>query len=154
VDIDGGDSYEDTHLPIITAPALTELVLNDIKLAPDSANLSWLSGLPKLRRLVLTDLKTASSEMPCGITACSGLTELVLQRVRVCCLPDGRGSAYNQPGGHNSLRIRRWPGRPLDELPDGPYVSSLVRLSLACNGFSAVPPSCGRCRSAGGAGLG
>ncbi len=55
INVHEGDSYADTRLPTICAPALTELKLEDMKLAPDSEQLSWLPGLPSLRRLVLKD---------------------------------------------------------------------------------------------------
>ncbi len=70
-------------LPVIVAPALTELTLAGMLLAPACSELSWLPGLPKLRRLVLTQLETRSQELPQGVTACSGLTELVLDEVCV-----------------------------------------------------------------------
>ena len=69
------ESFVDMHLPAIVAPALTELVLTNIMLAPHNAQLDWLPQLPKLRRLVLTELKTHSSQLPRGIVACCGLTE-------------------------------------------------------------------------------
>jgi len=121
------DQYEATHLPAIIAPALTELILDDILLAPDSEQLDWLPGLPKLRRLVLEDLKTAAIELPNGIAACSGLTELVLKRVLVRFDNEPRG-CLSKP----ECRLRSMPA-------DGPYLSQLVRLSLCKNAFSAVP---------------
>ena len=78
-----GQGYQSTCLPTIVAPALTELSLEDMALAPDSGGLQWLPGLPRLRRLRLTDIQTASSELPEGMMACTGLTELVLEGVMV-----------------------------------------------------------------------
>ena len=83
------EPYADTHLPAILAPALTELGLDNFKLAPDSEPLGWLPGLPKLRRLELTNLKLASRQLPQGVTACSGLTELVLENILVSFSNDG-----------------------------------------------------------------
>ncbi len=126
--VDSDDYYEDTQLPRITAPAMTELVLDGLKLAPHSEQLIWLPGLPKLQRLVLTDVETGSTQLPLGVMACSGLTELVLQRffVRDC------QSQFRDYG--TAIPLRSLP-------PGGPYLSQLVCLSLAENAFSAVPPS-------------
>ena len=46
VDFEECDYYRNTRLPIVVAPALTELVLDTIKLARDSEQLSWLPDLP------------------------------------------------------------------------------------------------------------
>ncbi len=123
-------TYLDTHLPPIVAPALTELLLDDIKLAPDSEQLSWLPGLPALRRLLLKDLKTASSQLPQGIVACSGLTELVLHRILLSfTMVNDPNKAFDRP----ECRLR--------SLPDaGSYLDQLVRLRLSKNAFVAVPP--------------
>ena len=118
--------YEDTQLPAIFAPALTELTLADMSLAPGNGELSWLSGLPSLRRLVLKDLETPSSEIPQGLVASSGLTALVLEGVS---LPPSNDDDWDD-----------WPCF-LRGLPAaGPYLSKLVHLSLRKNGFSTVPP--------------
>jgi len=127
VNIEMEESYADTQLPTIVAPALTELVLDDIKLAPDSEQLSWLPRMPSLRRLVLKDVKTASSQLPQGIMACSGLTELVLKRILI--------SFTDEPD-----RFVHRPDCCLRSLPAaGPYLSRLIRLSLVKNAFDAVP---------------
>jgi len=128
VDTEAGDCCTDMHLPIIVAPALTELILDDIKLAKDSAQLSWLPRLPSLRRLVLKDVKTASSELPEGAVQCRMLTELVLNRFHV-----------NYSQRPHDKRIHRAECR-LRSLPAGPYLSQLVSLSLGRNAFSSVPP--------------
>jgi len=129
VDINAADPSADTWLPAIVAPALTELVLNDIRLALDSKQLSWLPRLPKLRRLELKDVKTASAQLLHGVMACTGLTELVLHRILV---------SYSTP------KIRYIWSRPecrLRSLPEaGPWIDRLVRLSLYKNAFYAVPP--------------
>ena len=78
MDVNGFKKCEDTPFPMIVAPALTELNLEDIKLAPDSGQLSCPPDLSKLRRLVLVEIQTASNQLPQGVVACSGLTELVL----------------------------------------------------------------------------
>ncbi len=126
---DADDFYEDTRLPTITAPALTELDMRGLMLAPVSEQLAWLPGLPKLQRLVLTDVTTGSTQLPLGVMACSSLTELVLKRfcVNDDCQPDSWDYS-------SAIYLRRLP-------PGGPYLSELVRLSLAENAFSAVPPS-------------
>ena len=76
VDADDDGYHQDMHVPMIVAPALTEVVFDGIKLAPDSEQLTWLPGLPKLRRLVLANMRIASKQLPRGIAACSSLTEL------------------------------------------------------------------------------
>jgi hypothetical protein len=125
------EPYPDTCLPIIIAPAMTELVLDDILLAPCCEQLSWLPGLPQLRRLVLRDIKTAANQLPDGVIQCSRLTELVLRRFQV-----------NYDGEPDDGYYPYWPSCKLCSLPGaGPYLSQLVHLSLAMNGFSAVPPS-------------
>ena len=78
-----GSGYKDMQLPSIIAPALRELTLSDMWLAPVSGQLSWLAGLPKLRRLVLEGINTTSSQPPHAFTACRSLTELVLEGVGV-----------------------------------------------------------------------
>ena len=129
---DGHDGVHDiTELPTISAPFLTELILDGIMLAPDSEQLSWLPGLPKLRRLVLTGLKTAGSELPAGVVACSSLTELVLKGILV----NFQNKRLYWPDIHAREKF-------LCDLPAaGPYLSRLVRLSLSQNSFTAVPPS-------------
>ena len=124
---DDNEAYDDTHLPAIIALALTELVLDDIKLAPDSEQLSWLPDLPKLRRLVLTDVSTGSSQLPQGVLACTGLTELVLDRFLISCSKQVHYS--NKP----EVRLRSFPA-------DVAHLSQLVRISLSGNALSAVPP--------------
>jgi len=128
-DYEGEEPCPETRMPPIIAPALTELTLDDIRLAPDSEQLSWLPGLPSLRRLVIKDLKTASAQLPHGVMACTGLTELVLHRILV---------SYSTP------TIRYIWSRPdcrLRSLPEaGPWTDRLVRLSLCKNAFYAVPP--------------
>ena len=136
VDVDTcDDDHEDTHLPTIAAPLLTELILDTMKLAPDSEQLSWLPDLPRLRRLELTSVQTASDQLPQGIAACSGLTELVLRRIG-----DIR-PGFTDPdlARYETADGSRLPERPLRALPDGPYISNLVHLSLSGNAFSAVP---------------
>ncbi len=129
VEVDLEEPYADTHIPAIIAPALTELMLDDIKLAPDSQQLSWLPGLPKLRRLVLKDVKTAAKELPGGALQCSRLTELVLSRFQI--------SYSHQPADEeNGYR----PECKLRSLPDaGPYLNQRACLSLVKNGFTVVP---------------
>jgi len=117
---DGDGNGQETYLPDITAPALTELVLDDIWLAQEIDQLSWLPDLPPLRRLVLKDLKTDSSQLPQGIMACSGLTELVLKRILLKYDEDRQ--------------------RLCSLSAAGPYLSRLVRLNLAGNAFGKVPP--------------
>jgi len=124
----GSEPYEGTYLPTIVAPALTELILDDIMLAPDSEQLSWLPGLPALQRLVLQDLKTGASQLPQGVAACSSLTELVLRRVHVSMQPGVDGLVDVAQCGLRSLPAA------------GPYVSKLVHLNLANNAFRSVPP--------------
>jgi len=118
---EAGQLYDSTLLPTIVAPALTELSLGGMWLQPDSSELSWLPGLPKLRRLVLTDIETQSAELPKGVTACSGITELLLDGFKV--------STDDGP-----VLLRHLPRA-------GPYLSKLVRLGLPRNEFSSVPPS-------------
>jgi len=125
------DHHGDMHLPSIAAPALTELILDDIQLAFDSEQLLWLSGLPKLRRLVLANLRIGSRQLPEGARACSGLTELVLQRMQVSC-HSSEMSDYDS-GNYDRRYLRT--------LSDGPYLSRLTCLSLLGNAFSAVPPA-------------
>ena len=120
------EPYVDTHLPTLIAPALTELILDDLQLAPDSEQLRWLPGLPKLRRLVLKDVRTNLHQVPQGIMASSGLTELVLAGLLVGC--------GNLRDRHHLLEVR------LRSLPAGPALSKLVRLSLSGNAISTVPP--------------
>ena len=124
-------NFVDMHMPATVAPALTELVLANIMLAPDSEQLDWLPDLPKLRRLVLTELKTQSSQLPRGIVACSGLTELQLEAVLV--------------NFRNTVDpFLNWPEyrlRTLSAVSAGPYLSHLVSLSLTRNAFKAVPPA-------------
>ena len=111
------------------APALTELVLDEMKL-PDSEQLSWLPRLPKLQRLALLGLKTGSAQLPQGIIACSGLTELVMERI-LLTFSNGGGKFYiTRP----ECRLRALPTA-------GPYISQLARLSLVANAFSSVPPA-------------
>ncbi len=125
------EPFADTYLPALIAPALTELILCNFKLAPDSEPLGWLPGLPRLRRLVLTDVKLSSRQLPRGIAACSGLTELVVTRLRLDYKPDVLVDN----------RVVRAPDVRLSALPAvGPYVSSLVRVSLTGNAFAVVPP--------------
>lgn len=124
---------EDTHLPTIIAPSLTELTLSDIKLASDSQQLSWLPDLPKLRRLVLVDVQQGSDQLPQGIIACSGLTELVLQQLRMNC-GFGRNVCYG-----NSKHVHVPQKDRLCKLPKGPFLGQLRRLSLSDNGFATVP---------------
>ena len=64
--------HEYTHLPTNIAPALTELTLDDIQLAPDSQELSWLPDLPKLRRLLLINVQTDSDQLPQGLLGAAG----------------------------------------------------------------------------------
>jgi len=116
---EAGQLYDSTLLPTIVAPALTELTLCGMWLQPDSSELSWLPSLPKLRRLVLTGLEAQSTELPKGVTACSGLTELVLDGIKI--------DADDGP-----VLLRQL-------LPAGPYLSKLVRLGLSRNAFGAVP---------------
>jgi len=131
-----GRSYQepfiDTHLPAIVAPALTNLIFDNIMLAADSEHLDWLPELPKLRRLVLTEVKTRSSQLPHGIAACSNLTQLQLE----CMLVNFFNLNVNQDDRHGD-----WPECRLRTLPAGPYLSQLVRLSLTWNAFDAVPPA-------------
>ncbi len=129
IEDDEGEPYQDTRLPVISAPALTELTLDDTKLAPDSEQLSWLPQLPKLQRLVLKDVKTASSQLPSGVMACSGLTELVLERVLVS-FSNKPDEVLNRP----ECRLRSLPAA-------APCFAQLVHLSLSRNAFSAVPPA-------------
>jgi len=128
-----GEGYEHTCLPTIIAPALTELSLEDMALAPDSGELRWLPGLPRLRRLVLTHLQTASCELPQGIMACTGLTELVVECVMVM---DCSNSESDSSDVHGQAYV-------MEHLPAaGPYLSNLVRLGLPRNAFfNGVPPS-------------
>ena len=134
-DVNEYEKYRDTHLPTIIAPAVTELVLDTMKLAPDSEQLSWLPDLPKLRRLVLANVQIASDQLPQGIAACSGLTELALRRVGDIC-----------PSIYEDEYIDSDSDNPRDDfflwdLPDGPYIGNLVRLSLSGNAFDTVPPA-------------
>ena len=125
---DYGDG-EATFLPVIDAPALTELLLENIWLAPGSEQLSWLPSLPKLQRLALKQLHTAADQLPQGIMACSGLTELVLEQILL---------SYTDHWQRHNGEPLRW----LRSLPTaGLYLSRLVRLSLSGNAFSVVPPS-------------
>ena len=121
-------TYDDTHLPALVAPALTELVLDDIKLAPDSEQLSWLPDLPKLRRLVLTDVSTTSSQLPQGVLACSRLTELVLDRPLV----GGSNQMHDDNNPQARSRLCSFPAA-------GAHLSQLVRLSMSGNALKAVP---------------
>ena len=125
----GREPYRDTYLPAIVTPALTEIILDDVKLASDSEELPWLPDLPKLRRLELVDLKTGSKELPQGVMACSSLTELVLKKILLGFSNDGR-SVWNMP----DCRMRSLPAA-------GPYLGQLVRLSLLGNAFATVPPA-------------
>ena len=127
-DIENDEPYQDTRLPVILAPALTELSLDDILLAPDSEQLGWLPQLLNLRRLTLKDVKTASSQLPSGVMACSGLTELVLERVLVS-FSNKPDEELNRP----ECRLRSLPAA-------APCFAQLVRLSLSRNAFRAVPP--------------
>ncbi len=121
------------HMPAIVAPALTELILDGSRLALDCEQLSWLPGLPVLRRLVLKNLKTASSELPHGISECSGLTALVLERIMV-------SFDYDPDSADDSSRYGSW--SLFRSLPAaGPYLSELRRISLSGNAFTRVPPS-------------
>ena len=129
VDTRAADPYADTGLPAVIAPALTELTLDDIKLAPDCAQLGWLPGLLSSRRLVLRDIKMASGQMPQGIAECSALTELVMQGMLV-----GFGS---EPGYWNNTAKTRVCSLPAA----GPFLSQLVRLDLSRNAFRGVPLS-------------
>ena len=129
IDFYNGDFYEDQCLPAMSAPALTELILDDIKLAPDSEQLSWLPDLPKLRRLGLKDVKTASDQLPRGMIACSGLTGLVLKR----CLVNFTNTDV-PPLDRPECRLCSLPA-------EGPYLSKLVRLNLSKNAFREVPPT-------------
>lgn len=116
--------YDSTQLPVIIAPALTELTLAGMWLAPESSELSWLPGLPRLRRLVLTDLDLQSRVLPRGVTACSGLTELMLEGMNVDPSDDAE---WDYP-----CLLRELPAA-------GPYLNKLVCMSLRKNAFSAVP---------------
>ncbi len=140
IDFNQYEEYRDTHLPTIIAPALTELILDTIKLAPDSEQLGWLPDLPKLRRLVCANLQLASDQLPQGIAACSGLTELALRRVGDArptrSQPDD--GDYIDPEDYDSDSPRP-AERLLRTLPEGPYLSNLVCLSLSGNAFDAVP---------------
>ena len=127
---ESGGLYDSTVLPVIVAPALTELTLAGMWLALDSGELSWLANLPKLRRLALTDVETPSSELSKGVTACNGLTELVLEGVRVL-----------RPRDDSDSDDEAWPCLLRHLLASGPYLSKLVRLGLPRNIFSSVPPS-------------
>ena len=129
VNVSRHEPYADMLLPAIFAPALESLELDDIKLAPGSEELSWLPYLPKLRRLVLTDVKTASSQIPLGIVSCSGLTELTLKRYLVSFT-----NTHVDPRNRPECRLRGLPAA-------GPYVSKLVRFSLRGNALSVVPPA-------------
>jgi len=124
---DEDETYDATYLPAIIAPALTELVWDEINLAPESEQLSWLPDLPQLRRLVLTDVSTASSQLPQGVLACSGLRELVVERFLIGCSMQGQYS--DRP----AVRLRSFPAA-------GAHLSQLVRLGLSGNALSAVPP--------------
>ena len=116
-----------THLPALIGPALTEFVLDDMMLAADAEQLSWLPNLPVLRRLVLKDVKTAGSELPRGIVLCSSLTELVLERIKV-------GDSYDPECDSRST------GCLLSSLPGVvPYLIKLRRLSVSGNAFTGVP---------------
>jgi len=115
--------YDSTQLPAIVAPALTELTLADMWLH-ESRELSWLPGLPSLRRLVLKGLEIDLKELPQGVSACSGLTELVLEGIQVSPSDDGE---WDYP-------CLLW------KLPaTGAFLSTLVCLSLRGNAFSTVP---------------
>ena len=121
----------DMHLPTIVAPALTELTLDNMVLAADSEQLSWLPALPVLRRLVLIEVKTASIELPHGIAGCSGLTELVLERLVVSYKFDS-----DYPWKSSGSYLRSLPA-------DQPFVSHLERLSLNGSAVSRLPPVLG-----------
>ena len=131
--VSGDEQWGGTHLPTLIAPALTELVLEDMWLDADSGQLSWMAGLPHLRRLVLKSLQIfqTASGFPEGVTACSSLTELVVEHITV--------SPRSQP---DSDRADVWSdSEMLQRLPVADtYVGQLVRLSLARNAFSSVPP--------------
>ena len=116
---EAGQLYESTLLPAIIAPALTELTLAGMWLQPYSSELNWLPGLPRLRRLVLTDVETQSCALPKGVAACSGLIELMLDGFKV--------STDDGP-----VLLRHLPAV-------GPYLSKLVRLGLPRNAFDTVP---------------
>jgi len=79
---------------------------------------------------VLKDLDTGSRELPEGIMACTGLTELVLDSVKVTISLPGS----NPPGMEDQREVSNLPVA-------GPYLSKLVSLGLPRNGFSKVPPS-------------
>jgi len=123
-------TYGSTYLPAIIAPALAELTLAGMWLAEHGGELVWLPCLPNLRRLVLKDLDTGSRELPEGIMACTGLTELVLDSVKVTISLPGS----NPPGMEDQREVSNLPVA-------GPYLSKLVSLGLPRNGFSKVPPS-------------
>ena len=126
--------YDSTELPLIAAPALTELTLGGMWLPPrwqalECSKLGWLADLPSLRRLVVKDLQTDVREIPQGITACSGLTELALENVVVGPSDESDSEDLDYP-----YLLRKLPA-------SDPYLSKLVRLSLRQNAFSAVPSS-------------
>jgi len=89
---------------------------------------------------VCANLQLASDQLPQGIAACSGLTELALRRIRDArptrSQPDD--GDYIDPEDYDSDSPRP-AERLLRTLPDGPYLSNLVRLSLSGNAFDAVP---------------
>ena len=80
---------------------------------------------------MLKYLELPTRGLPQGVTACSSLTELVLEGIRV--------SSVDQPESDESDMYNG--PYPLSELPAaGPFVNKLVRLSLFNNAFSTVPP--------------
>jgi len=82
---------------------------------------------------VLKYLELPTRGLPQGVTACSSLTELVLEGIRV--------SSVDQPESDESY-VDNDP-YPLSELPAaGSFVNKLVHLSLFNNAFSTstVPP--------------
>ena len=80
-------------------------------------------------------MQLASDQLPQGIAACSGLTELALQRIG-----DARPSS-RKPDYDDTDSDRARPERLLRTLPHGPYLSRLVLLDLSGNAFSDVPPA-------------
>ncbi len=135
--VEVGAAYKGVQLRPIAAPALTELTLSDMWLAPESEQLSWLAGLPKLRRLVLRNLEASWSQPPQGFTACHGLTELVFEGIKLRSYYQ-LGSFYQlEPDPPGCCQIATW---LVGYLPAGRYLSKLVRLNLSHNSYSDVPP--------------
>jgi len=130
--VEAGPVDDRTQLPSIRAPALTELMLSDLWLTPESEQLGWLASLRQLRRLVLQGLETSSRQLPRGLTGCRDLTELVLDGMRV------RSYRQLESNPSDCCRVDTW---LVSYLPaSGPYLSKLVRLGLSRNAFDCVPP--------------